>query len=91
MAKKAVKDNEEPRQRAVMVKMDEQLRTELDVLAKSRKETIQELTLEAIRDLLKKYGRPANLLDALKKSARKEPLTQGEPAKRRAPASRRRR
>jgi hypothetical protein len=91
LAKKAVKREGEPRQRAVMVKMDDGIRTELDVLAKSRKETIQELALEAIRDLLKKYGRPVNLLDALKKSARKQPLTQGEPAKRRAPASRPRR
>jgi predicted transcriptional regulator len=90
VAKKAVKREAEERQRAITVKMGAEIRTELDVLAKSRKETLQELALEAIQDLLKKYGRPANLLDALKKSARKQPLTQGEPAKRRAPAARRR-
>ena len=42
----------------------------LDMLARERMATFQELVDEAFRDLLKKYGRPYDLRDALKKSAR---------------------
>jgi len=52
-----------------MIKMDEEIRNELDVLALGRRKSIQELGLEAICDLLKKYGRPVSLIDAFKKSA----------------------
>ena len=52
-----------------MIKMDEEIRNELDVLALARRKSIQELGLEAICDLLKKYGRPVSLIDAFKKSA----------------------
>lgn len=69
-ARKSVKPAEAPkRRRAVMLKMDEELRNELDVLASTRKQSIQQLGLEAIRDLLGKYERPVNLRDALRKSA----------------------
>jgi len=53
-----------------MIKMDEEIRNELDVLSLARHKSIQELGLEAICDLLKKYGRPVSLIDAFKKSAR---------------------
>jgi hypothetical protein len=55
--------------KAVMIKMDEEIRNELDVLSLTRRKNIQELGLEAICDLLKKYGRPVSLIDAFKKSA----------------------
>jgi hypothetical protein len=57
------------RRKAVMIKMDEEIRNELDVLSLTRRKSIQELGLEAICDLLKKYGRPVSLIDAFKKSA----------------------
>jgi hypothetical protein len=41
----------------------------LDVLARDRMMTMQELAEEAFRDLLRKHGRPVDLRDALKKSA----------------------
>jgi hypothetical protein len=55
--------------KAVMIKMGEEIRNELDVLSLARRKSIQELGLEAICDLLKKYGRPVSLIDAFKKSA----------------------
>jgi hypothetical protein len=57
------------RRKAVMIKMDKEIRNELDVLSLARRKSVQELGLEAICDLLKKYGRPVSLIDAFKKSA----------------------
>jgi hypothetical protein len=42
----------------------------LDVLARDRMMTFQELADEAFRDLLRKHGRPIDLKDALKRSAK---------------------
>ncbi len=42
----------------------------LDQLARGRMMTFQELADEAFRDLLKKHGRPTDLKEALRKSAR---------------------
>ncbi len=42
----------------------------LDQLARDRMMTFQELADEAFRDLLVKHGRPTNLKEALRKSAR---------------------
>jgi hypothetical protein len=55
--------------KAVMIKMDEEIRNELEVLSLARGKSIQELGLEAICDLLKKYNRPVSLIDAFRKSA----------------------
>ena len=63
-----------------MIKMDEEIRNELDVLALARHKSIQELGLEAICDLLKKYGRPVSLIDAFKKSASAEGKAKRKPA-----------
>jgi hypothetical protein len=41
----------------------------LDLLACDRMMTFQELADEAFRDLLRKYGRPTGLKEALRKSA----------------------
>lgn len=66
-AKKAPAGMPEPR-RAIMVKMDEEVRNELDALANDRKKTVQELGLEAICDLLRKHGRPVSMRDAFRQS-----------------------
>jgi hypothetical protein len=58
-----------PKRRAIMIKMEDGLRNELEVLAIARHKTVQELGLEAICDLLRKHGRPVSLVDALRKSA----------------------
>lgn len=42
----------------------------IDILARDRMQSWQELADEAFRDLLKKHGRPDTLRAALKKSAR---------------------
>lgn len=62
-----------PKRRAIMIKMEEGLRNELEVLAIARHKSVQELGLEAICDLLRKHGRPVSLVDALRKSAGDKP------------------
>jgi hypothetical protein len=52
---------------------------ELDLLAHDRMMTFQELADEAFRDVLKKHGRPYDLRDALKKSARASGPSAGAP------------
>jgi len=42
----------------------------VDLLARDQMKDIQEITNEAFRDLLKKYGRTADFREALKLSAR---------------------
>jgi hypothetical protein len=42
----------------------------LDLLARERMMTFQELADEAFRDVLRKHGRPYDVRDALKRSAR---------------------
>ncbi len=44
----------------------------LTQLAEDKSSTLQELMDEAVRDLLNKHGRPTNLRDALRKSAKAE-------------------
>ncbi|HEY0438893.1 MAG TPA: hypothetical protein VGD36_02390, partial [Xanthobacteraceae bacterium] len=58
-----------PRRRAIMVKMDEEVRNELEALANQRRKSVQELGLEAICDLLRKHGRPVSMRDAFRQSA----------------------
>jgi hypothetical protein len=58
----------------------------LDVLARDRMMTIQELADEAFADLLRKHGRPVDLRDALKKSAGPQKPT-ATPAARRTPSA----
>jgi uncharacterized protein with von Willebrand factor type A (vWA) domain len=52
----------------------------LDQLARDRMMTFQELADKAFRDLLKKHGRPTDLKEALRKSAR-EAGSEGKPAR----------
>ena len=62
------------------VQLDEESWTALDLLARDRMMTFQELADEAFADVLKKHGRPVDLRAALRKSAR----AADAPAKRRA-------
>ncbi len=60
----------------------------LDQLARDRMMTFQELADEAFRDLLKKHGRPTDLKQALRRSARLGPDTRKRAKHSRAAAQR---
>jgi hypothetical protein len=51
------------------IQFDEESWTAVDLLARDRMMTFQELAEEAFRDLLRKHDRPVDLKDALRKSA----------------------
>jgi hypothetical protein len=51
------------------VQFDDETWASIDLLAKDRMQTFQELAEEAFRDVLKKHGRPASLKEALRRSA----------------------
>jgi predicted DNA-binding ribbon-helix-helix protein len=51
------------------VELEEETWAALDLLARDRMMTFQELADEAFRDLLRKYNRPTGLKEALRKSA----------------------
>ena len=55
------------------VQFDSETWGALDLLARDRMSTFQELADEAFRDLLKKYGRPTDLKTALRESLRQAP------------------
>lgn len=69
------------------VQFDEETWHIVDLLAKDRMMTFQELADEAFRDLLRKHGRPLDLKEALRRSAR----AQEAPRARKAAKRRRRR
>ena len=52
------------------VQLDDESWVALDLLARDRMMTFQELADEAFADVLKKHGRPVDLRAALRKSAR---------------------
>jgi len=73
MAKKAPKNAhkaQSPDTKGKRIEFDIETWQALDVMARERMMTFQELADEAFRDVLKKYGRPYDVRDALKKSAR---------------------
>jgi len=51
------------------VQFDEETWAAVDLLARDRMMTFQELAEEAFRDLLRKHNRPVDLKEALRKSA----------------------
>lgn len=51
------------------VQIDDETWAALDLLARDRMQTFQELAEEAFADVLKKHGRPVGLRAALQKSA----------------------
>jgi hypothetical protein len=62
-----------------LIEFDEDTFDKLKQLARDRMETLQDLADEAFADLLEKHGVPADLKDALRKSAKLAP----EPSSRR--------
>lgn len=59
------------------VQFDEETWHTVDLLAKDRMMTFQELADEAFRDLLRKHGRPLDLKEALRRSARGQEASGG--------------
>lgn len=55
------------------IEIDDETWPVLNLLAKDRMMSFQELADEAFADLLKKHGRPVGLKSALRKSAMLEP------------------
>jgi hypothetical protein len=51
------------------IQFDDESWVAVDLLARDRMMTFQELAEEAFRDLLRKHNRPVDLKDALRKSA----------------------
>jgi hypothetical protein len=51
------------------IQIDEETWQQLNLLGHDQMKGFQELADEALRDLLKKYGRPIDLKDALRRSA----------------------
>jgi hypothetical protein len=51
----------------------------IDALARETGRSLDELTDEALGDLLKKYRRPRSLLEALRESARQHPANDSDP------------
>jgi hypothetical protein len=60
------------RARRKLIAFDDETWTALDLLARDRMNSVQELADEAFRDLLQKHGRPTDLKAALKQSDRQE-------------------
>ncbi len=56
-----------------LIEFDDATFSALKLLGGDRMATLQELSEEAFADLLKKYGRPTDLKEALVKSLRKIP------------------
>jgi predicted DNA-binding ribbon-helix-helix protein len=65
------------------VQLDEESWSALDLLARDRMMTFQELADEAFADVLKKHGRPVDLRAALRKSAQAADALQQGGGKRR--------
>jgi len=57
-------------ERRKLIAFDEETWTALDLLARDRMSTVQELADEAFADLLRKHNRPVDLTTALRQSAR---------------------
>jgi hypothetical protein len=69
-SKKPTRERETVRRK--LVEFDEETWNALDLLARDRMASFQELADEAFRDLLRKYHRPVGLRAALKASAESE-------------------
>ena len=67
------------------VQFDAETWAALDLLARDRMMDFQELADEAFRDLLRKHGRPTELLSALRQSAGQGAAVHALPAKKAQP------
>jgi hypothetical protein len=70
MASKSAGKNASGGERRKLIAFDDETWTALDLLARDRMSTIQELADEAFADLLRKHNRPVDLTTALRASAR---------------------
>jgi hypothetical protein len=62
------------------MEFDEETWRALDLLMRDQMKSFEEISSEAFRDLLRKYGRPENLKAALKESARATHQAASKPA-----------
>ena len=76
--------------RGKRVQFDDETWASVDLLAKDRLQTFQELADEAFRDILRKYGRPASLREALRRSAQAKADVVPLKAAKKRPAKKRR-
>jgi hypothetical protein len=76
-------------ERRKLIAFDQESWQALDLLARDSMSTVQELADEAFRDLLKKHGRPVDLKDALRRSARAAPVNDNKTARGRPKPTRR--
>jgi Antitoxin-like ribbon-helix-helix len=65
--------------RRKLVTLEPEVWQALDVLARDRFASFQELADEAFRDLLRKYHRPAGLREALRQSVKQVEAADGAP------------
>lgn len=65
--------------RRKLVEFDAETWHALQLLSRDNMKSLQELAEEAFSDLLKKHGRPVNLKQALKESARRFPANDPPP------------
>jgi hypothetical protein len=63
--------------RRKLIEFDEETWVALDLLARDRLSSVQELVDEAIRDLLEKHHRPVGLRAGLRESAKVKPRRKG--------------
>jgi hypothetical protein len=56
----------------------------LEMLARDKRQNLQDLADEAFSDLLAKHHRPRGFKEALKESARREPANENRPPKRKS-------
>ena len=71
-----------------LVAFDDETFAALTLLSRDRMATIQDLADEAFNDVLKKHGRPVELREALRKSAKPRESDARKPAERRKRARR---
>ena len=62
-----------------LIEFDPSTLQALELLSRDSMKDMQELADEAFRDLLKKHGRPTDLKDALRRSARQLPANDQPP------------
>jgi hypothetical protein len=66
-----------------LIAIDAETLQALELLARDRRQSLQDLADEAFGDLLAKHQRPRGFKEALMESARREPANENRPPKRR--------
>ena len=68
-------------ERRKLIAFDAETLQALEMLARDKRQNLQDLADEAFGDLLAKHHRPRGFKDALKESARREPANENRPPK----------